>query len=326
MNGEQIDFQRIKEIPMRRVLERYGVELRPAGGEMRGQCPLPTHTSGESRNSFSVNIARNIWCCQSMSCTGARAGQLGGTNLDFVAEMEHCSIRQAALHLAEWFGGLESMPPAAGQKPRPLSEPNLPLKFQLTNLDHAHSYLDTRGITSATARSLGIGYYSGQGIMQGRVVIPIRNSAHELVGYAGRSIDGEDPKYRFPAGFHKSQELFQLHRARQAGTDTVVIVEGFFDAAKLWQAGNRNVVALMGSSLSETQAGLLEKHFRSAVLMLDGDAAGQKATAVIAGQLGRDMEVTTIRLPDGRQPDQLASREINEILSGQVREARGYGR
>jgi DNA primase len=82
----------------------------------------------------------------------------------------------------------------------------------------------------------------------------------------------------------------------------------------------------MGSSLSETQAGLLEKHFRSAVLMLDGDAAGQKATAVIAGQLGRDMEVTTIRLPDGRQPDQLASREINEILSGQVREARGYGR
>ncbi len=122
--------------------------------------------------------------------------------------------------------------------------------------------------------------------MQGRIVIPIRNKAHELVGYAGRSIDGQEPKYRFPAGFHKSQELFQLHRARQAGTDTVIIVEGFFDAAKVWQAGNRNVVALMGSSLSESQAGLLEKHFRSAVLMLDGDAAGQKATTVIASRLG----------------------------------------
>ena len=311
---------------MGRVLARYGVKLRSSGGEMRGQCPLPAHTSRESRNSFSVNIARNIWCCQSMSCTDARDGQLGGTVIDFVAEMEHCSIRQAAVQLAEWFGGLESVPPAVEQKLRSITEPNLPLKFQLTNLDHSHSYLDKRGITPATARSLGIGYYSGPGIMQGRMVIPIRNRAHELVGYAGRSIDGEEPKYRFPAGFHKSQELFQLHRARQAGTDTVIIVEGFFDAAKVWQAGNRNVVALMGSSLSESQAGLLEKHFRSAVLMLDGDAAGQKATTVIASRLGQAMEVTTIRLPDGRQPDQLASREINEIVAGHVREARGYGR
>jgi DNA primase len=326
MNGEQVDFQRIKEISMRRVLARYGVKLRSSGSEMRGQCPLPAHTSRESRNSFSVNLARNIWCCQSMSCTDARAGQLGGTVLDFVAEMEHCSIREAALHLADWFGGLESVPHIVEQKPRSYSEPNLPLKFQLTNLDYAHSYLDKRGITPATARSLGIGYYSGPGIMQGRVVIPIRNSAHELVAYAGRSIDGEEPKYRFPAGFHKSLELFQLHRARHAGADTVIIVEGLFDAAKVWQAGNRNVVALMGSSLSETQAGHLQKHFRSAVLMLDGDVAGQKATAVITGRLSQAMDVTTIRLPEGRQPDQLASREINEIVSVHVREAHGYGR
>lgn len=314
---------------MRRVLARYGVKLRVSGGEMRGQCPLPAHTSRESRNSFSVNLARNIWCCQSMSCTDARAGQLGGTVLDFVTEMERCSIREAAVHLADWFGGLESvvlLPAIVEQKPSSYSEPNLPLKFQLTNLDHAHSYLDKRGITPATARSLGIGYYSGPGIMQGRVVIPIRNRAHEVVGYAGRSIDGKEPKYRFPAGFHKSLELFQFNRARHAGADTVIIVEGFFDAAKVWQAGNRNVVALMGSSLSETQAGLLEKHFWSAVLILDGDGAGQKATAVIASRLGQAMEVTTIRLPDGRQPDQLASREINEIVAGHVREARGYGR
>ena len=269
---------------------------------------------------------RNIWCCQSMSCTDASAGQLGGTVLDFVAEMEHCSIRQAAVHLADWFGGRENVPPTLEpRQPRSVWEPNLPLKFQLNNLDHAHRYLYKRGIAPATARSLGIGYDPGTGIMQGRVVIPIRNSARELVAYAGRSIDGEEPKYRFPAGFHKSQELFQLHRARQAATDTAIIVEGFFDAAKVWQAGNRNVVALMGSSLSETQAGLLIKHFRSAVLMLDGDVAGQKATAVIAGRLSQAMDVTTIQLPEGKQPDQLASKEINEIVSVHVREARGYG-
>jgi DNA primase len=127
--------------------------------------------------------------------------------------MERCSIREAATHLAEWFGGLENTLPRAAPQPRFFPEPNLPLKFQLANLDHAPGYLDSRGITPATARSLGIGYYSGPGIMQGRVVIPIRNKAHELVAYAGRSIDGEEPKYRFSAGSHKNQGLFLFDRA-----------------------------------------------------------------------------------------------------------------
>ena len=55
----------------------------------------------------------------------------------------------------------------------------------------------------------------------------------------------------------------------------MIIVEGFFDAAKVWQAGYRNVVALMGSSLSDVQAGLLPQHFWLGLLMLDGDSAGQ---------------------------------------------------
>ena len=49
--------------------------------------------------------------------------------------------------------------------------------------------------------------------MSGRVVIPIHNERGELVAYAGRSIDGSEPKYKLPAGFHKSLELFNLHRA-----------------------------------------------------------------------------------------------------------------
>jgi DNA primase len=106
----------------------------------------------------------------------------------------------------------------------------------------------------------------------------------------------------------------------------VIIVEGFFDAAKVWQAGNRNVVALMGSSLSEVQAGRLQNRFHSAVLMLDGDTAGLKGTASIAECLSHAMEVSIIRLPDGRQPDQIRSREINEALQPHSRYAHGYGR
>lgn len=126
--------------------------------------------------------------------------------------------------------------------------------------------------------------------------------------------------------FHKSQELFLLHRARHSGYNEVIVVEGFFDAAKVWQAGHRNVVALMGSSLSERQAERLQQKFRSAVLMLDGDAAGQAGTEAITRRLSQAMDVVPIHLQPGVQPDQLAAKEINDLLSGHVRPARGHER
>jgi len=322
MSAGPINFQVAKQVPIAQVLAHYGVQLHATGGELRGQCPLPEHTSRESRNSFSVNIARNLWCCQSQSCIHARDGELGGTVLDLVARLERCSIREAAVRLTEWFGEVTPVPVQATS----VSQTNLPLRFQLSGLEHSHSYLEGRGITALTSRTLGIGYYGGPGMMPGRVAIAVHNEAHELVAYAGRSVEGEDPKYRFPPGFHKSQELFLLHRAKHTGDHAVIIVEGFFDAAKVWQAGHRNVVALMGSSLSDTQAGLLQKHFRQAVLMLDGDDAGRAATDAITRRLSQIMEVEAIHLKPGVQPDQLAPTEMNETLSGHLRPGRGLGR
>src|SRR5215472_6967128 len=311
MSAAPINFRAVKQVPITRVLAYYGVQLHATGGQLRGQCPLPEHTSRESRNSFSVNAARNVWCCQSQSCIQARDGELGGSVLDLVARLERCSIREAAMKLTEWFGCSEVA--RAPAQPASAPQANLPLRFQLSGLDHAHPYVEGRGITPTTARALGIGYYGGPGIMQGRVVIPIHNKANQLVAYAGRSIQGDEPKYRFPPGFHKSQELFSFHRARHSGSDSVIIVEGFFDAAKVWQAGYRNVVALMGSSLSDAQAGLL-LHFRSGLLMLDGDSAGQGGTEVIRKRLTGAMDVEVIHLKPGVQPDQLEPREINDLL------------
>jgi 5S rRNA maturation endonuclease (ribonuclease M5) len=324
MSAGPINFQAAKHVSIARVLAHYGVQLHATGGELRGQCPLPEHSSRESRNSFSVNTARNVWCCQSQSCIHARDGELGGTVLDLVARLERCSIREATARLTEWFGTSEVAQVATQQVSAP--QTNLPLRFQLTGLDHSHPYLEGRGLTPTTARALGIGYYGGPGIMQGRVVIPVHNKAYQLVAYAGRSIHAEEPKYRFPPGFHKSQELFLFHRAKHSGNDAVVVVEGFFDAAKVWQAGHRNVVALMGSSLSDRQAGLLHQHFRSAVLMLDGDAAGQSATDAITRRLAQIMNVDPIHLKAGVQPDQLAPREINDMLSGHLQPAKGLER
>jgi len=148
----------------------------------------------------------------------------------------------------------------------------------------------------------------------------------DLTAYAGRAINGEEPKYRFPAGFHKSQVLFTLNRAKQDRDRSVIIVEGFFDAVKVYQAGHPNVVALMGSSLSDEQERLLQKHFDHAVLMLDGDEAGQRATAVIRNCLAMKMHVSIITLQPGQQPDQLASKEMNQLLGAYVKGYRGLER
>ncbi len=100
-----VSFKQIKaDMAIEQVLERYGVHLRRVTGQLRGSSPLPTHTSRRSRDSFSVSPPRNAWSCRSQSCMQARGGKAGGNILDFVAVMEGCSVREAALRLQGWSG------------------------------------------------------------------------------------------------------------------------------------------------------------------------------------------------------------------------------
>lgn len=319
MYGNQADFKYLKEhVLIDQVLSHYGVELRPVGsGNLRGRCPLPTHSSRVSTASFSVNLPRNVWSCQSASCIAARAGQIGGNVLDLVAVMERCSLREAGTRMASWFGNQISTNPAGPrQLPRePLPEENNPpLGFVLQKVDPWHAYLAQRGIHVPTAKTFAAGFYNGGGFLAGRIVIPIHDHAGCLVAYAGRSIAGEEPKYRFPTGFRKSLLLFNLHRAVQSGEKTAIVVEGFFDAMKVHQAGHTNVVALMGSSLSQRQSDLLAGRFDRATLMLDGDTAGRHAADVVERSLAQRMAVTRMDVGAGRQPDQMQTRDINAML------------
>jgi len=151
-------------------------------------------------------------------------------------------------------------------------------------------------------------------MMRAQLVIPIENEAGELVAYAGRSIDGSEPKYKVPAGFKKSQVLYNLTRAlEEDSTGAVVLVEGFFDCMKVVQA-EHVCVALMGCSLSADQEAQLVRHFRQVVIMLDGDDAGRRAAVEIAGRLGQKVWVRMLEVAQGKQPDQLATGEIRELL------------
>jgi DNA primase len=314
---EWVSFVEIKRrITLEQVLRSYEVTwLRRSGvDQYRGRCPIHR---GQGQEAFHANLKRGVFHC--FAC-GA-----GGNVLDFVAAMEGGSIREAALRLQGWRGptGLSVAPAATGFTGRKLVTKkrsiNPPLGFTL-ELDRRHPYLARRGIEPATAEHFGVGHFRGHGLMNGRIAIPIHDDAGRLVAYCGRAVDLVEPRYRFPAGFQKSQVVFHYHQARAAGGDQVIVVEGFFDCMRVYQAGFPCVVALMGARLSQAQKNLLAARFCEVVLLLDGDRTGRAATDQIASDLRPACSVTEIPLPADVQPDQMTGEEIRRLLARAERE------
>ncbi len=117
---------------------------------------------------------------------------------------------------------------------------------------------------------------------RGRLIIPIRNGAGELAGFGSRALDDSMPKYlntgRTPV-FDKSRILYGLYLAREAAREQgIVIVEGYMDAITAHQHGFANVVASMGTALTEHQVAEIRRVTNSVTMALDADAAGQQAT------------------------------------------------
>jgi DNA primase len=304
-----VDFGALKQaVSLEAVLRHYQVPgLRKRGYQLVGRCPIHR---GQRDDSFRASLSKNAFHC--FAC------QAGGNVLNFVAAMEKCSIRQAAIRLQGWFSvGApgEGRSVRKGELVREKEGRNPPLPFVLTGVDYSHPYLVERGIDPATAVEFGVGFYAGSGLLSGRVVIPIANARGQTIAYAGRALDDCLPKYKLPAGFRKAWELFNLHRAAATGSQTVIVVEGYFDCLRVHRAGLPWVVALMGSSLSAKQENALLAAFDRVVLLLDGDAAGRAASRDIAARLSRRCLVSEVQVPDGAQPDQLSLVAIQHLLS-----------
>ena len=162
--------------------------------------------------------------------------------------------------------------------------------------------------------------YPSRGFAQfrGRIAFPIHNERGTLVGFTCRSAlkgessaSGKVAKYINSANsalYNKSKVIYGLYQAiesiRREGY--VDIVEGPKDCIAMHAAGNTNTVALCGSALSEAQIELLKQYTRRVSLVLDNDAAGQKAASRIASQLlNAGISVMNCQLPDGEDPDSL---------------------
>jgi DNA primase len=319
----KVVFSEIKRlVSMDMVLGRYGIETRKVNGvQLRANCPLPSHT-GKSERTFCVNVDANVWCCKSDTCQGDRRKN-GGDVIEFVARMESCTLREAGEKIAEWFAiadvaadHLTSAPkPKPEVKPEPKAEEtgeNPPLSWCLQGISSDHPYLlEERKFSKEVLDAFGVGFFPGKGIMAGRVVFPLRDRFGALTGYAGRAVGevAHGDRWRFPSGFRRNQCLWGFHRASASDLELVVVVESFWGALRLWEAGYR-AVALLGKTVSDYQVELIS-HFKCAVLMLDGDQPGKEAVPAALGKIAQKAFVRVIQVegqPDHYSPSDLAEK------------------
>lgn len=150
-----------------------------------------------------------------------------------------------------------------------------------------------------------------------RLMIAIQNMSGIIVAFGGRDLsENNDPNFKRAkymnspesALYHKSDILFGLHHSRQsiAKENSVIIVEGYFDMISLFQGGVTNVVAASGTALTENHANILSRYAKTAYLVFDGDAAGQKATLrslEIVLPKGIAPRVFALSRPDGTKID-----------------------
>lgn len=147
-----------------------------------------------------------------------------------------------------------------------------------------------------------------------RLIFPIFDAAGHPVGFGGRVLGSGEPKYLNSAEspiFAKRGLLYGLNWAKQSirKADRLIVVEGYFDAIRLMLAGIGEVVAPLGTALTEDQATLIQKYTKNVFLLYDSDQAGLKAT-FRAGDvlLASGISVRVISLPDGDDPDTFVAR------------------
>ena len=155
-----------------------------------------------------------------------------------------------------------------------------------------------------------------------RIMFPISNARGEIIAFGGRALGDAHPKYlNSPetAFFRKGENLFGMDKAASAarGAGFFVLVEGYMDVLAMHQAGIGQAVAPLGTALTEQQVRLMKRYASRAVVVFDGDDAGQKATARAIEILERqDLLVQAVELPGGQDPADFVKNGETEALKG----------
>ena len=141
-----------------------------------------------------------------------------------------------------------------------------------------------------------------------RLMFPIKDVRDRIIAFGGRVLDDSKPKYiNSPENlvYSKGRNLYGLNVAKQSKQNKIIIVEGYMDAISLYQRGIDNVVASLGTALTESQGRILRKYASEIIIGYDSDSAGQAATMrglEILQNLGYDIRI--LQLEGAKDPDE----------------------
>jgi len=178
-----------------------------------------------------------------------------------------------------------------------------------------YEYLKANKVSEASMLELGLVTKSNKNNQiydkyRSRLMFPIIDTRGKIIGFGGRIIGEGEPKYlnsSESAVFLKKNNLFGLDKAKDAISKEgyAFLVEGYMDMVSLYQRGIKNVVASLGTALTENQAKLLHRYCSKVILCYDADAAGIKAALRGIDVLrAADMEVSVLHVDDGKDPDE----------------------
>ncbi len=317
------------------------IQLKKAGREFKANCPF----HDEKTPSFTVSPAKGFYHC--FGC-GAH-----GTALGFLMEYDHMSFVEAVESLAASMGidvpREDSQRPARRYDELFELLANVERYYQ-TNLKDskaAQDYLKGRGIDGATAKRFGIGYAAAgwsavldkfgksselierllaTGLtirkdngshydrFRDRIMFPIRDARGRCIGFGGRVLADEEPKYlNSPETvlFHKGRELYGLYEARQAirNIEGLVVVEGYMDVVGLARHGIEFAVATLGTATTDDHLNRLFRLTEDLFFCFDGDKAGRaaawRALETALPQIREGRQIRFVFLPEGQDPDSL---------------------
>ncbi len=317
------------------------VKLRRSGSNHHGLCPF----HNEKTPSFTVSADKQFYHC--FGC-GAH-----GTAIRFLMEYDRMSFPEAVELLARQ-AGMEIPREARGTAPSPETASLYPLLEQAANCyrdwlrrhagrERVVSYLRARGLSGEIAVRYGIGFAppgwdnllkrladpeqlirAGLAIrneqgrvydrFRDRVMFPIRDRRGRTVGFGGRVLDQQEPKYlnspETPV-FQKGRELYGMHECLEylRKPAEIIVVEGYMDVVALAQHGVPNAVATLGTATTGAHLERIFQVCRDVVFCFDGDRAGREAAwralENALGVLRDDRQARFLFLPDGEDPDSL---------------------
>ena len=317
------------------------VSLKKSGSSFKGKCPFHT----ENTPSFTVSADKQLYHCFGCGVGGNVINfVMDIENLSFVDALKFLANR-AGMILPEKDGHADKEKYKAKQIQYNIhTDAARYFHKNLISNKEALIYLNRRNISSKTITKFGLGYardewedlykyllskkYSIDDIaksglvlpkksqknqfydrFRNRIIFPVFNLTNKVIGFGGRVLDQQLPKYlNSPETiiFSKGDHLYGLNNAKNYTKDgQLIIVEGYMDVISLYQHGLRNVVASLGTALTKGQARLLNRYANEIIIAYDGDEAGQKATLRALEVLASvGCKVKVLQLPKGIDPDE----------------------